>query len=175
MFILWTDVRTISCDMFFWHLWLNKYLLHCCDVLTGWSQLWPSQEGSWVHFSSRSELEKRHIYSHACASAAWKTVESTQKQYVLQTISSEIWRETAIDCQSASLIRGAERAQGLIIRCWVQVDGAGTCWNSSSDGNLIHAPSKHCNQGRHFSRAKCLIHNSSLKITISVETEEGWL
>lgn len=130
-------------------------------------------------FTTRSEMAKHRIHAswlqELYTSAAWIKIESIpQKKYVLQTILSESWKETAIDCQSISLIRGAERARRLIITCCSQVDvPARNRRRCSSDGNLIHAHNKHCNQGRQFSCAKRLMHNSSLKITISVETEEG--
>lgn len=181
MFILQTDVRkSVTCRVtwFIWYLWINKsqgLILagHNFDIhkkVPGYSPPTPP------------DLDWRRITSilaaaapHARASAAWMTVEAAPQKSMFRRPSRQ---KTAIDCQSASLIRGAECARGLIITCWSQVHGAGTCWSSqrcSSDGSLIHAHNKHCNQGRHFSRAKCLIHNSSLKITISVETEEGWL
>lgn len=37
----------------------------------------------------------------------------------------------------------------------------------------LHAHNKHSNHGRHFTSTKYLIHNAGLKITISMEMEEG--
>lgn len=131
---------------------------------------------------SRSEAEKHHTRPGVLLRCEWmlNPPPIQKKKYVLQTISSKKLEWNGHWLSECSINQRGRMCSGVNHHVWETGRRSHYLLKQSprrcgSDGNVINAHNKHCNQGRHFSRAKCLIHNSSLKITISVETEEGWL